>query len=156
MAAEFNAEPHVFDLDVTFDELGSRFLALRKIQWVKKGEEPDESKAKIELRKWMVDKDGSERANKGFSFLTEEGPHELARVLVHEGFGRTKDILKEIRERDDFVESVKTLNEDEESTDGEYFDIRSLISEDDTEVDAVDKIMDLPDGTYGGIEVKHF
>jgi hypothetical protein len=163
MAAEFNAEPHVFGLDVTFDELGSRFLALRKVQWVNKGEEPDESKAKIELRKWMVDKEGAERANKGFSFLTEEGPHELARVLVHEGFGRTKDILNEIRVRDDFVEAVKTLNEDEESTEGEYFDIRSLIADekDDSDVEDkangfVDDFMNLPDGTYGNIEIKHF
>ena len=156
MAAEFNAEPHVFGLDVTFDELGSRFLALRKVQWVNKGEQPDESKAKIELRKWMVDKEGAERANKGFSFLTEEGPHELAKVLVHEGFGRTKDLLLELRERPDFIEAAKHLNESEESTDGEYFDIRSLIEDGDSEGDIVDKLMDLPEGDYDGIKVYHF
>ena len=154
--ADFDAKPHVFGLDVTFDERGSSFLALRKVQWVKSGDEPDESKAKLELRKWMVDKEGVERANKGFSFLTEDGPHELARVLVHEGFGKTKEILSELRTRDDFVEAVNHINENEDSTEGEYFDIRSLIMEDDTEVDALDKIMNLPEGNYDGIEVKHF
>ena len=155
MAAEFDASQHVFDLDITFDELGSRFLALRKVQWVKNGNQPDESKAKLELRKYIVDKEGNERPSGGFSFLTENGPHELARVLIHEGFGKTKEILNEIKGRDDFVEAVKTLNDNEESTDGEYFDIRSLITdeEDDNEID---DIMNLPDGTYGGLEVKHF
>ena len=50
MAAEFDASQHVFDLDITFDELGSRFLALRKVQWVKNGNQPDESKAKLDRR----------------------------------------------------------------------------------------------------------
>lgn len=154
--ADFNAEQHVFGLDVTFDELGSRFLALRKAQWVNKGDEPDESKAKLELRKYVVDKEGNERANKGFSFLTDEGPHELARVLIHEGYGHTKDILNELKTREDFLEAAKTLNENEDSTEGEYFDIRSLITDDDTEIDAIDKLMDLPDGTYDGVEIKHF
>lgn len=151
MAGDFDRERHIFDLDVTFDELGSKFLALRKIQWVKKGEEPDESKAKLELRKWIVDKEGAEIASKGFAFLTEEGPHELTRVMVKEGFGRTKDILLELKNRDDFIDAAKHLNESEDSTDGEYFDIRSLIEE-----DPLDQLMNLPDGEYDGIEIKHF
>ena len=156
--AEFTAEQHIFGLDVTFDEAGSRFLAMRKVQWVDKakGEEPDESKAKLELRKYIIDKDGNEKANKGFSFLTEEGPHELARVLVHEGYGKTKEILNELRVRSDFVDAAKTLNDNEDSTEGEYFDIRSLITDNDNEADVVDKIMDLPEGNYDGVEVKHF
>ena len=156
--AEFTAEQHIFGLDVTFDEAGSRFLAMRKVQWVDKakGEEPDESKAKLELRKYIIDKDGNEKANKGFSFLTEEGPHELARVLVHEGYGKTKEILNELRVRSDFVDAAKTLNDNEDSTEGEYFDIRSLITDNDNEADMVDKIMDLPEGNYDGVEVKHF
>jgi hypothetical protein len=156
--AEFTAEQHIFGLDVTFDEAGSRFLAMRKVQWVDKakGEEPDESKAKLELRKYIIDKDGNEKANKGFSFLTEEGPHELARVLVHEGYGKTKEILNELKVRPDFIDAAKTLNDNEDSTEGEYFDIRSLIADNDNEVEAIDKIMDLPEGNYDGIEVKHF
>jgi hypothetical protein len=156
--AEFTAEQHIFGLDVTFDEAGSRFLAMRKVQWIDKakGEEPDESKAKLELRKYIIDKEGNEKANKGFSFLTEDGPHELARVLVHEGYGKTKEILNELKVRSDFIDAAKTLNDNEDSTEGEYFDIRSLIADSDNEVEAIDKIMDLPDGNYDGVEVKHF
>ena len=133
----FNARPHKFDLDVTVDEKGSTFIALRKIQWVKEGEEPDESRAKIELRKWRVQPDGSERADKGFSFLTPEGPHELARVLVHEGYGDTKDILKELRSRNDFKESVEHINDEEPVGEGEYFDMRSLMEDIAEEEEAV-------------------
>lgn len=116
------------NIDVTFDERGSSFLALRRIQWCKEGETPDEEKSKLELRKWMVDKDGEEIANKGFSFLTEDGPHELARVLVKEGFGKTGEILTELVKRDDFKDSVEHLGQDVEDTDGEYFDMRTLLS----------------------------
>ena len=68
-------------------------------------------------------------ADKGFSFLTEEGPHELTKVLLEEGYGHTKDVLNIIRTRDDFEESVNTLY-DELPTDGEYFDPRKALLED--------------------------
>ena len=134
MTADFNMHPVKFgELDAIVDEKGSQFIALRRIQWVKEGEEPDETKAKYELRKWMVDAEGKEKANKGVSFLTEEGPHELAKVLVHEGFGHTKDILKELRVRDDFKESVSHINEEEDVGEGEYFDMRQLLENVDEE-----------------------
>lgn len=122
-------KPVMFDgLDEIFDERGSQFLSMRRIQWVKEGDEPDRSKSKLELRKWMVGPDGVEKANKGMTFLTEEGPHELAKVLVHNGFGKTKDIILELKSRDDFSEAVNTLFEkEEESGSGEYFDMRSAL-----------------------------
>lgn len=118
------------DLDVTFDEKGSTFLALRKIQWCKEGETPDETLSRLELRKWRVQSDGSERPDRGFAFLTPEGPHELARILVSEGFGNTKDILNELRVREDFKDAVEHINDDNDSIgDGEYFDMRTLLEE---------------------------
>lgn len=117
------------DLDVTFDEKGSTFLALRKIQWCQEGNEPDETLAHLELRKWRVQKDGTERADKGFAFLTPEGPHELTRVLIHEGYGDTRDILRELRERADFRDSVEHINDEEPVGNGEYFDLRSMFEE---------------------------
>ena len=116
-------------IDATFDEKGSTFLAIRQIQWCKDGEEPDIEKSKLELRKWRVQSDGTERADKGFSFLTPEGPHELARVLVHEGYGETGTILKELRVRDDFKSSVEHINDDEFVGEGEFFDMRTLMEE---------------------------
>lgn len=126
----FDAKPVMFDgLDAIFDEKGSMFLSMRKVQWVKEGTEPDASKAKLELRKWIVGPDGVEKAHKGVTFLTEDGPHELAKTLVHYGYGKTKDILIELKGREDFKESVDTLF-DEDATDngtGEYFDMRSAL-----------------------------
>ena len=131
-----NIRPVMFDgLDAIFDERGSQFLSMRKVQWVKEGNEPDPTKAKLELRKWVVGPDGVEKANKGMTFLTEEGPHELAKTLVHHGFGKTKDILLELKTRDDFMESVNTLFEGEDTGSGEYFDMRSALLAEDEETD---------------------
>lgn len=137
-----NIRPVMFDgLDAIFDEKGSMFLSMRKVQWVKEGNEPDPSKAKLELRKWIVGPDGVEKANKGMTFLTEEGPHELAKTLVHHGYGKTKEILLELKGRKDFQESVNTLfDKDEDTGSGEYFDMRSaLLAEDDGEEEEDDE-----------------
>lgn len=120
-------KPVMFDnLNEVFDEQGSTFIALRRVQWCRgENNTPDRDKSKLELRKWRITPEGEERADKGFSFLTEDGPHELARVLVHNGYGKTKEIITELAHRDDFVDSVKHLNDKEISkSDGEYFDIR--------------------------------
>ena len=128
--------PIIFDSpNVTFDEKGNTFLALRKIQWIDNPKKKDPEQAKLELRKWIV-KDGEEIANKGFSFLTEDGPHELTHVLIREGYGKTKEIIKGIKDRLDFKDSVEHLYDDEVNSD-EYFDMRdallSTIKDDDYE-----------------------
>lgn len=128
--ADFNKELVTFGgIDIIFDEKGSRFLSLRKVQWVTKGEEPDEEKAKYEMRKYTVGKEGEEICGKGVSFLTEEGPHNLAKELVANGFGHTPDVLKELIKRDDFKETVEHLGDNENGSvnGGEYFDMRSLL-----------------------------
>lgn len=128
-------KPIFFDnLDAVFDEKGSTFITMRLTQWCKESEEPNREKAKLELRKYRVTPEG-ERADKGFSFLTDEGPHELAKVLVHEGYGHTKDILKELKTREDFKESVTHLFDEDESSDGEYFDMRDILLSDNDEED---------------------
>ena len=75
-----------------------------------------------------VNADG-ERAGKGFSFSTEEGPGELVVGLIDAGFGKTKDILKSVRKRKDFLEAAKTINDDQDENDdsGEIFDMRDLL-----------------------------
>lgn len=120
-------KPVMFDnLNEVFDEQGSTFIALRRVQWVRGENQPDKNKSKLELRKWRITPEGDERADKGFSFLTEQGPHELAKVLVHNGYGKTKDIITELAQRDDFVDSVKHLDDKNiiSSSGGEFFDIR--------------------------------
>lgn len=119
---------HVFkDYGITFDEKGSTWGTVRKVQWLKEGKEPDESKAKIEIRKFTQTAEG-ERMMKGYTFSTPEGPGELAVGLINAGFGETKEILRSVRKRDDFLESAKTINEDNDSSDdGEMFDMRDLL-----------------------------
>ena len=113
------------NMDEIFDEKGNTFLAMRKIQWCKPDAEPDPDKAKLELRKWHMKSEG-ETPGKGFSFLTEEGPHELTDVLISNGYGHTKDILELLRDRDDFEESVKAIYGSDKDDD-EYFDPREAL-----------------------------
>jgi hypothetical protein len=117
---------HVYS-DRVFDEKGSTFLAMRRVAWgVSQEQEADPEKIRLELRKWN-NRDGKEMANKGFSFLTEEGPHELTKALLEEGFGDTKEVIDIIRQREDFEESVNSLYDDKSDASGEYFDPRSVL-----------------------------
>lgn len=126
---------HIFrDYDVVFDEKGNTCGTLRKVQWVKEGKEPDESKAKLEIRHLIVNEQG-ETFGKGYSFSTEEGPHELTLALIDNGFGDTKDIIKSISKRDNFVDAVKNIDVTVEDSDGEMFDMRDLLLGIDTEGD---------------------
>lgn len=115
------------DYEIPFDEKNNTIGTVRKVQWYKAGEEPDESKAKIEIRKFFT-KNGEETAGKGYVFGTEEGPSELVHGLISVGFGETKEILKGIRTRDDFEESVRTIDVDEDDVnDGSMYDMRDLL-----------------------------
>ena len=91
----------VDDFDNVFDERNNVFLSLRKIVWGE-NENPEPESVKLDLRRWGVDADGNECPHKGFSFLTDEGPHELARVLIENNFGHTNEILEDLSKRDDF------------------------------------------------------
>ena len=136
---------HIFkDYNIAFDEKGSTCGSVRKIQWVKGDNEPEEEKAKIEIRKLYINADG-ERCGKGYTFSTPEGPGELIVGMIGAGFGDTKEILREVRKRDDFLEAAKTINDDaDDSSTGEVFDMRDLLlgmdkessDDDEDEVDA--------------------
>ena len=109
---------HVFeDYNISFDEKGSTCGTVRLVQWVKGDEEPDINKAKVEIRK-VYTSGAEEKTGKGYVFSTEEGPGELVCGLIDKGFGNTKDILKSVRTREDFLEAAKTINDDED--DGTY------------------------------------
>ena len=134
-------KPILFDnLDAIFDERGSAFLSMRRVQWCEEGVEPDREKSKLEIRKWRITAEG-ERADKGVAFLTEDGPHELAKTLVHHGYGDTKEILLELKKRDNFKDSVEHLfDEEEECSEGEFFDMRTLLLAEDNGVEDDEEI----------------
>lgn len=77
------------DFDYTIDEKGNAFIALRKIDWGNKGE------YKLDLRKYYAS-DTGETMQKGVSFLTEDGPNELTKVLLETGYGDDEEIANTI------------------------------------------------------------
>lgn len=121
MAFEYEIEN---GFDHVFDEKGNTFLALRKIQWGGKGD------FKLDLRKWYINSNGEETVGKGVSFLTEEGPHELAKVLVDNGFGHTGEILQGIYHRDDFEQCLENLRNGidvMDNNDEDYYDPKEFL-----------------------------
>lgn len=128
-----NVRYHVFkDYDIPFDEKGTTCGVVRLIQWTKNTDLPDESKAKVEIRK-IYTSGAEEKLGKGYTFSTPEGPGELVVGLVKAGFGDTKEILKAVRVRDDFLEAAKTINDDpDDGSDGEMFDMRDLLLSEDS------------------------
>lgn len=91
--------------DHTIQEKGNTFVALRKVKWKPDGDEM------YDIRKYIVKADGEEQIQKGCS-LTEEGLNELTEVLTEEGFGNTRTIMNNIRDREDFPRAlVSTLDD---------------------------------------------
>lgn len=111
MAKEFtySVDP---DYDYTIDEKGNTFIALRKIDWGNKGE------YKLDLRKYYASEAG-ETMSKGLSFLTEDGPDELTRVLLETGYGDDTEIANTLLEnRKGIVARIaQTINDPENSYD---------------------------------------
>ena len=108
--------------DFIIEEGQNTSLNLRKVSW--NGRDP-----KLDLRKWSY-QEGEERAMKGIT-LSEEGATELTGVLVEQGYGETKRIIKAIQNRDDYESAMRTLNDPEESgnDDGseDYYDPAELL-----------------------------
>lgn len=99
MAFEFSVHP---DFDYTIDEKGNTFIALRKIDWGNKGE------YKLDLRKYYASESG-ETMSKGVSFLTDDGPDELTRVLVETGYGDDNELADAIiKDRPYVVARIKS------------------------------------------------
>ena len=103
--------------EFVFDEKGNTILSLRWESWNGREE-------KLALRKCYIDKEGNETPNKGFSFLTEDGPHSLAEELVRRGYGDTNTIVSELKKRDDIGKKL----DDVETYEDEYFDPQSLFA----------------------------
>ena len=111
------------DFDFIIEESGNSSINLRKIGWG--GREP-----KLDLRKWIY-QDGQERAYRGIA-LTDDGANELTGVLVEQGYGDTKRIVKAVSKRDDYNDVMKHINDPEvcSNDDGEeYYDPSELLGE---------------------------
>ena len=107
--------------DYIIEESGNSSLNLRKVSW--NGREH-----KLDLRKWNY-QDGQERAMKGVT-LSDDGADELSAVLVEQGYGNTKRLLKALTKREEYNDSMNHLNDvDEEIDDGseDYYDPSELL-----------------------------
>lgn len=128
MAFDANMTYHVFkDFNVNIDNGAQSYISVRLAQWVKQGAEPDETKAKYEIRNNKVTPEG-EMALKGVSFKSKESLGELAEGLIDVGFGDTKKVLSGLVKREDFKDTVENFDKDpDDDSDGELFDMRTLL-----------------------------
>ena len=105
--------------DYIIEEGSNTSINIRKISW-------NDRPFKLDIRKYSY-KDGEENMMKGISFKEESGDT-LTEVLVSNGYGNTRNIIKALRDRDDFDESlldksVEIIDDDEE----EYYDPKELL-----------------------------
>lgn len=108
--------------DFIIEESGNSSVNLRKISW-------NGRPHKLDIRKYAY-KDGQEQMMKGIS-LTDDGANELTNVMVEQGYGDTKRIIKALRQREDFNESM--LDKDaaiEDGDDEDYYDPKQLLGYD--------------------------
>lgn len=111
------------NFDFILEEGQNTSINLRRISW-------NGRPSKIDIRKWVYN-DGAERAMKGVS-LSDEGADELANVLIEQGFGNTKRIIKAIKAREDYDGSISgNVTEEIAEDDGseEYYDPSELLGE---------------------------
>lgn len=98
MAFNGNYEKDENGIDRIIEERGNQFLAMRMVRW------NDNKEFKLDIRKYVLSETG-ETPLKGISFLTEEGPDELTKILVEEGFGNSADLFETIKEKRPELES---------------------------------------------------
>ena len=115
-------------LNRIIEERGNTFTRLSKIAWVGENEDVEPSKIKLDIRKYTTDAEGNEKMLKGFSFMTEQGPHELVNVMTEEGYGDTAKVLSNLKERTDFPDAVRECyGEKVEDPEDPTFDLRDIL-----------------------------
>ena len=93
--------------DHVLQERNNQYVSIRKVKWT------DDGDIFYDIRKYRTESDGSERILKGVS-LGEDGVNELTHVLTEEGFGDTRTIINNIKDREDFNASlVRSLSDDD-------------------------------------------
>lgn len=113
------------ELDEVVDEKGNTAIMLRRIAW-------GDGTPKIEIRKWFLSETG-EQASKGVTFATDKGPGNLAKTLIRKGFGETSELIGELKEREDFDNSLarvigkQKVKAAKETVVEEYYDPKEVL-----------------------------
>ena len=87
------------DFDELIDERGNTAVYFRMVDW------NDREAKRPEIRKWRISENG-ETPDKGVTFLTDDGPKNLAKAIIKKGFGETAEYIEALKDRDDFDESL--------------------------------------------------
>lgn len=107
------------NFDFILEEGQNTSINLRKISW-------NGRPSKLDIRKWNYT-DGNEVAMKGIG-LSEDGANELASVLVEQGYGDTKRIIKALKSRGFNEEELKNNEIYEDNEVEEYYDPSILLN----------------------------
>lgn len=108
------------NFDFILEEGQNTSINLRKISW-------NDRPAKLDIRKWNY-LDGKETAMKGVG-LTDEGAHELAAVLVENGYGDTARLIKALKQRKDYNDNPKQIiNAEYDDGEESYYDPSELFN----------------------------
>lgn len=90
-ASSLKYESNPDGINKIIDEYGNMIIAVREVRW-----KPDKP-YKLDIRKYITSEEG-EKPMKGISFLTDEGPGELATTLLEAGYGNDVDVAKRLYE----------------------------------------------------------
>lgn len=96
--------PIILGIDEIFEERGNEFSRFERVKW-----NQDSDKEYLDIRRYKMNENNEEVALKGMTFLTEEGPSELALAIIRNNFGDTEDYLKALYARDDFSISLNNV-----------------------------------------------
>lgn len=107
------------NFDFILEEGQNTSINLRKISW-------NGRPSKLDIRKWNYT-DGNEVAMKGIG-LSEDGANELASVLVEQGYGDTKRIIKALKSKGFNEEELKNNEVYEDNEAEEYYDPSILLN----------------------------
>lgn len=98
----------VVGIDEIIEERGNTISRIREIKW------GDGDNIKLDIRRYHIDKNGDEKMSKGFGFVTEDGPTNLTNILVEQGYGDAKFILKHLKDRDEVKDLLEDVDIDED------------------------------------------
>lgn len=121
------------EFDFILEEKANTYIALRKVKW------GNSEEFKVDIRKYMSGQDG-EQMRKGCTFISDEGVHELTKVLLQQGYGRTDEIVDAIKNerpkvfaaliqeiKDIPMDKAKEMVNDALVDEEEFYDLREVI-----------------------------
>lgn len=80
-------------------ESNNTCIMLREVSWANRPH-------RLEVRKWNIDVNNTEIPTKGLTFPCKDAADALVHVMAKNGFGETKQIIHNIKDRKDFDDAL--------------------------------------------------